>query len=167
MTRWAVVAILAITFASACSDEPDFGEVEAFAVRGPAGHLGDADRLEILTYRESMDGRPHGCWGLRAEGTVGYDDVGTGGCVEAGPVPELREGAFAGTTGPLPQGLVTPEAAEVRARLADDRVVSMKPYDHPDLDARVFGFSLPDTETVTRLEAVSSDGTVLGSAAVR
>ena len=164
MTRWAAAAALLLTLtSSACSDEPEFGPKEDVVVHGPAGSMGDADALEVVTYSETMDGRPQACFGRRTVPPVTADDTGTGSCIDSGHVPELETAAFAEITGPQPLGLVTRDAAVVRAHLHDGGTVEMKPYRHPNLDAGVFAFSIPDTDAVERLVAVDGSGEVIGS----
>ena len=161
--RAAAAALLLALTASACSDEPEFGPVQNVVAHGPAGSVGDADALEVVTFSETMDGRPQACFGRRTVPPLTDDDTGSGSCIESGDVRELESAAFAEITGPQPLGLVTRDAAVVRAHLHGGGTVEMKPYRHPDLDAGVFAFSIPDTDTVERLVAVDGSGEVIGS----
>lgn len=132
-------------------------------MHGPAGHTPDAPRREIVTYRQPMDGRPQACFGLRPVQPADQSALGSGSCVEIVSVVEFETSAFAHLTGPEVKGLVVAEAVMVRARLHEGGTVEMKPRTHPDLAARVFGFSVGSASKIKRLETVSASGEVLGA----
>lgn len=163
MIRSVVTGALTLTLgmtAVGCSDEPDLGPIEAVVVQGPAGQTHDAPALEVVTYRQTIDGRPQGCFGTRPEGAV--DDHPAGSCIAAGRVAGLGTDAFAHTSGPVVKGLVTSEAALVRAHLRDGSTLEMAPYDHPALHAGVFAFTIREGANIMTVDAVDAEGDVLG-----
>jgi hypothetical protein len=158
----AAVAVAIVLTAGGCSDEPVFGPYEAMVVHGPAGHSDEAPRLDVVTFRQAMNGRAQSCFGPRL---ADDPDSWSGTCLPPGGVPELDKAAFAHTEGSagITLGLVTTDAAVVRARLRDDTTVEMSPYPHPDLEAGVFAFSIREGANIMTIEALDAAGQVLGS----